>query len=85
VLRASGVAEWLRVHDRVAAADVAKDAGMVGARIRPGPGARRSAVWTMRARMGAVRHLARTLALLARLSATLFTAETWWAQLGSNQ
>jgi transposase len=48
-----------RVHERVAAVDVAKDSGMVCTRIpHPSrPGARRSTVWTVRARMGAVREL----------------------------
>jgi transposase len=48
-----------RIHERVAAVDVAKDSGMVCTRIpHPSrPGARRSTVWTVRARMGAVREL----------------------------
>jgi transposase len=48
-----------RVHERVAAVDVAKDSGMVCTRTpHPSrPGARRSTVWTVRARMGAVREL----------------------------
>ena len=52
-----------RVHDRVAAIDVAKDSGMVCTRTpHPSrPGARRSAVWTVRARMGAIRQLGRQL------------------------
>ena len=46
-----------RVHDRVAAIDVAKDSGMVCTRTpHPSrPGARRNTVWTVRARTGAVR------------------------------
>src|SRR6266699_6370711 len=53
-----------RVHERVAAIDVAKDSGMVCTRTpHPSrPGARRSTVWTVRARMGAVRALGRQLA-----------------------
>jgi hypothetical protein len=53
-----------RVHDRVAAIDVAKDSGMVCTRTpHPSrPGARRSAVWTVKARMSAVRALGRQLA-----------------------
>jgi hypothetical protein len=53
-----------RVHERVAAVDVAKDSGMVCTRTpHPSrPGARRSTVWTVRARMGAVRALGRQLA-----------------------
>ena len=52
-----------RVHERVAAIDVAKDSGMVCTRTpHPSrPGARRSTVWTVRARMGAVRGLDRQL------------------------
>ena len=46
-------------HERVAAAGVAKDTGVVCIRIpHPSrPGARRSTVWTVRARMGTVREL----------------------------
>jgi transposase len=52
-----------RIHDRVAAIDVAKDSGMVCTRSpHPSrPGARRSTVWAVKARMGAVRHLGRQL------------------------
>jgi hypothetical protein len=55
--------EHERVHERVAAVDVAKDTGMVCTRTpHPSrPGARRSAVWTVKARMGAVRALGRQL------------------------
>jgi transposase len=55
--------EHERVHDRVAAIDVAKDSGMVCTRLpRPSrPGARQSTVWTVKARMGAVRQLGRQL------------------------
>ncbi len=53
-----------RVHNRVAAVDVAKDAGVVCTRTpHPSrPGARRSTVWTVKARTGAVRTLGRQLA-----------------------
>ena len=46
-----------RVHERVAAIDVAKDSGMVCTRTpHPSrPGARRSTVWTVKARMNTVR------------------------------
>ena len=56
--------EHERVHDRVAAIDVAKDSGMVCTRTpHPSrPGARRSTVWTVKARTGAVRALGRQLA-----------------------
>jgi transposase len=52
-----------RVHDRVAAVDVAKDTGMVCTRTpHPSrPGARRSTVWTVKARMKAIRTLGRQL------------------------
>ncbi len=52
-----------RVHDRVAAIDVAKDSGMVCTRTpRPSrPGARQSTVWTVRARMGVIGKLGRQL------------------------
>ena len=52
-----------RVHDRVAAIDVAKDSGMVCTRTpHPSrPGARRNTIWTVRARMNAVRALGRQL------------------------
>jgi transposase len=51
--------EHERVHERVAAVDVAKDTGMVCTRIpHPSrPGARRATVWTVKARMGAIRQL----------------------------
>jgi transposase len=69
-----------RVHDRVAAIDVAKDSGVVCTRI-PHPsraGARASTIWTVQARMGAVR------ALGARLKAdgielvTLESTSDYW-------
>jgi hypothetical protein len=52
-----------RVHDRVAAIDVAKDSGMVCTRTpHPSrPGARRSTVWTVKARMNPIRALGRQL------------------------
>ena len=55
--------EHERVHERVAAIDVAKDTGMVCTRTpHPSrPGARRSTVWTVKARMGAVGKLGRQL------------------------
>ncbi len=56
--------EHERVHERVAAVDVAKDSGVVCTRTpHPSrPGARRSTVWTVKARMGTVRRLGRQLA-----------------------
>jgi transposase len=55
--------EHERVHDRVAAVDVAKDSGMVCARTpHPSrPGSRRATVWTVTARMSAIRALGRQL------------------------
>ena len=52
-----------RVYERVAAVDVAKDSGMVCARMpHPSrPGARQSAVWTVKARMAAIGALGRQL------------------------
>ena len=69
-----------RVHDRVAAIDVAKDSGVVCTRMpHPSrPGARASTLWTVQARMGAVR------ALGARLKAdgielvTLESTSDYW-------
>ena len=56
--------EHERVHDRVAAVDVAKDSGMVCTRLpHPSrPGSRQSRIWTVKARMGAIRGLGRQLA-----------------------
>ena len=55
--------EHERVHERVAAVDVAKDTGMVCTRTpHPSrPGARRSTVQTVKARMTAIRKLGRQL------------------------
>ena len=55
--------EHERVHERVAAVDVAKDSGMVCTRLpHPSrPGARQSTVWTVKARMSAIRALGRQL------------------------
>ena len=55
--------EHERVHDRVAAVDVAKDSGVVCTRTpHPSrPGARRSTVWTVKARMKPIRTLGRQL------------------------
>src|SRR6516165_7535478 len=55
--------EHERIYERVAAVDVAKDTGMVCTRTpHPSrPGSRRAAVWTVKARVGAVRALGRQL------------------------
>ena len=55
--------EHERVHDKVAAIDVAKDSGVVCARTpHPSrPGTRQSRIWTVKARMGTIRALGRQL------------------------
>jgi transposase len=69
-----------RVHDRVAAIDVAKDSGMVCTRLpHPSrPGARRSTVWTVKARTGAVRALGRQLARDGIEVVTLESTSDYW-------
>jgi transposase len=72
--------EHERVHERVAAVDVAKDSGMVCTR-RPHPsrpGARQSTVWTVRARMGAIRALGRQLARDGIEVVTLESTSDYW-------
>jgi transposase len=72
--------EHERVHDRVAAVDVAKDTGMVCTRTpHPSrPGARRAAVWTVKARTGAVRALGRQLRKDGIEIVTLEPASDYW-------
>ena len=72
--------EHERVHDRVAAVDVAKDSGMVCTRMpHPSrPGARRATVWTVRARMGAVRALGRQLRKDGIEIVTLESTSDYW-------
>ena len=69
-----------RVHDRVAAVDVAKDSGMVCTRTpHPSrPGARRSTVWTVKARMKAVRGLGRQLKRDGIELVTLESTSDYW-------
>ncbi len=69
-----------RVHDRVAAVDVAKDSGMVCTRTpHPSrPGARRSTVWTVKARMNAVRTLGRQLHKDGIEIVTLESTSDYW-------
>jgi len=69
-----------RVHERVAAVDVAKDTGMVCTRLpHPSrPGARQSTVWTVRARMGAIRVLGRQLARDGIEIVTLESTSDYW-------
>jgi transposase len=72
--------EHERVHERVAAVDVAKDTGVVCARMpHPSrPGARRSTVWTVKARMGAVRTLGRQLMRDGIEVVTLEATSDYW-------
>jgi transposase len=72
--------EHERVHDRVAAVDVAKDAGVVCTRMphRSRPGARQSAIWTVRARMGAIRTLGRQLKADGIEMVTLESTSDYW-------
>ncbi len=69
-----------RAHERVAAIDVAKDSGMVCTRTpHPSrPGARRSTVWTVRARIGTVRKLGRQLAHDGIEIVTLESTSDYW-------
>jgi transposase len=72
--------EHERVHDRVAAIDVAKDSGMVCTRLpHPSrPGARQSTVWTVKARMGAVGKLGRQLKDSGIELVTLESTSDYW-------
>jgi transposase len=72
--------EHERVHERVAAVDVAKDTGMVCTRLpHPSrPGARQSTVWTVKARMGAIRALGRQLAQDGIEVVTLESTSDYW-------
>ena len=69
-----------RVHERVAAIDVAKDSGMVCTRTpHPSrPGARRSTVWTVTARMKAIRGLGRQLKKDGIEIVTLESTSDYW-------
>ncbi len=72
--------EHERVHERVAAVDVAKDAGVVCTRA-PHPsraGARRSTVWTVKARVGAIRALGRQLKHDGIEIVTLESTSDYW-------
>jgi hypothetical protein len=72
--------EHERIYERVAAIDVAKDTGMVCTRTpHPSrPGSRRATVWTVRARMGAVRALGRRLRQDGIEIVTLESASDYW-------
>ena len=69
-----------RVHERVAAIDVAKDSGVVCTRTpHPSrPGARRSTVQTVKARMGTVRTLGRQLKKDGIEVVTLESTSDYW-------
>ena len=72
--------EHERVHERVAAIDVAKDFGVVCTRLpHPSrPGARQSTVWTVKARMGAVGKLGRQLKDSGIELVTLESTSDYW-------
>ena len=72
--------EYERVWERVAAVDVAKDSGMVCARMpHPSrPGARQSAVWTVKARMAAIAALGRQLKRDGIQMVTLESTSDYW-------
>jgi transposase len=72
--------EHERVHERVAAVDVAKDSGVVCTRLpHPSrPGARQSTVWTVKARMGAVGKLGRQLKDSGIELVTLESTSDYW-------
>jgi transposase len=72
--------EHERIYDQVAAIDVAKDSGMVCTRTpHPSrPGARQSTVWTVRARMNAIRALGRQLARDGIEIVTLESTSDYW-------
>ena len=72
--------EHERVHERVAAVDVAKDTGMVCTRTpHPSrPGARRSTVWTVKARMNTIRVLGRQLRKDGIEIVTLESTSDYW-------
>ncbi len=72
--------EHERVHDRVAAVDVAKDSGVVCTRTpHPSrPGARRSTVQSVKARMKAIRTLGRQLKKDGIEIVTLESTSDYW-------
>jgi transposase len=72
--------EHERVHERVAAVDVAKDSGVVCTRLPhlSRPGARQSTVWTVKARMGTVRTLGRQLKRDGIEIVTLESTSDYW-------
>jgi len=72
--------EHERIHDRVAAIDVAKDAGVVCTRT-PHPsraGTRQSRIWTVKARMNVIRQLGRQLKKDGIEKVTLESTSDYW-------
>ena len=69
-----------RVHEKVAAIDVAKDSGMVCTRTPHPfrPGARQSTVWTVKARMNVIRTLGRQLKKDGIEIVTLESTSDYW-------
>jgi len=69
-----------RVYERVAAVDVAKNSGMVCIRMpHPSrPGARQSAVWTVKARMAAIGAVGRQLKADGIQIVTLESTSDYW-------
>ena len=76
----TGDEEHERIHDKVAAIDVAKDAGVVCTRTpHPSrPGARRSRIWTVKARMNTIRALGRQLHKDGIEIVTLESTSDYW-------
>ena len=72
--------EHERVHERVAAIDVAKDSGVVCTRLpHPSrPGARQSRIWTVKARMNVIRQLGRQLKKDGIEKVTLESTSDYW-------
>jgi transposase len=72
--------EHERVHDKVAAIDVAKNTGMVCTRTpHPSrPGTRRSTIWTVKARMNVIRQLGRQLKREGIEKVTLESTSDYW-------
>jgi transposase len=72
--------EHERIHDKVAAIDVAKDAGVVCTRTPhpSAPGARRSAIWTVKARVNTIRALGRQLKKDGIEIVTLESTSDYW-------
>ena len=69
-----------RIHDKVAAIDVAKDSGVVCARTpHPSrPGTRQSRIWTVKARMNTIRALGRQLRKDGIEKVTLESTSDYW-------